>query len=225
MWYKVPMGQGVCIAPSILSADFSKLGEEIQAIEKAGADYIHLDVMDGHFVPNMTIGPAVIESIRGVSKKPFDVHLMIEPVDNFVEVFAKAGADIITFHPEASNDSHKTIKLIKSMGKKVGIALNPDTSEDILNDFINDIDLVLVMTVNPGYGGQEFMPLTDKIKKVKEIIDKSNRDIDLEVDGGVNFNTAQQVIDAGANILVAGTAVFENGEYGEAIKSLRGKQI
>ncbi len=219
------MGQGVCIAPSILSADFSKLGEEIQAIDKAGADYIHVDVMDGHFVPNITIGPAVIESIRGISEKPFDVHLMIESVDNFVEAFVKAGADIITFHPEASNDSHKTINLIKSMDKKVGIALSPDTSEDILNDFINDIDLILVMTVNPGYGGQKFMPLTDKIKKVKEIIDKSDRDIDLEVDGGVNFKTAQQVIDAGANILVAGTAVFGNSDYEKAIKSLRGKEI
>lgn len=216
------MSQRVRIAPSILSADFSKLGAEVQAIDEAGADYIHLDVMDGHFVPNITFGPVVVESLRKVTKKPFDVHLMIAPVDNYVEGFAKAGADIITFHPEAGAHPHRTIQLIKSYGKKAGISLNPHTSVSVLDYIIEDLDLILVMTVNPGFGGQKFIPLLDKIAEIRKRIDATGRDIDLEVDGGVNAETAKQVIAAGANVLVAGTAVFKEKDYGEAISRLRG---
>lgn len=216
------MSQRVRIAPSILSADFSKLGAEVQAIDEAGADYIHLDVMDGHFVPNITFGPVVVESLRKVTKKPFDVHLMIAPVDNYVEGFAKAGADIITFHPEAGAHPHRTIQLIKSYGKKAGISLNPHTPTSVLDYIIDDIDLILVMTVNPGFGGQKFIPLLDKIADIRARIDATGRDIDLEVDGGVNAETAKQVIAAGANVLVAGTAVFKEKDYREAISRLRG---
>jgi ribulose-phosphate 3-epimerase len=216
------MSQRVRIAPSILSADFSKLGDEIKAIDAAGADYIHVDVMDGHFVPNITIGPLVVDSIRKVTNKTFDVHLMIAPVDPFVEGFAKAGADIITFHPEAGAHVHRTIQLIKSFGKKAGISLNPATSLDVLDYVLDDIDLVLVMTVNPGYGGQKFIPLLDKIRAVRDRIAKSGRDIDLEVDGGINAETAPKVIEAGADVLVAGTAVFKEKDYREAIAKLRG---
>ncbi len=216
------MSQRVRIAPSILSADFSKLGAEVQAIDEAGADYIHLDVMDGHFVPNITFGPVVVESLRKVTKKPFDVHLMIAPVDNYVEGFAKAGADIITFHPEAGAHPHRTIQLIKSYGKKAGISLNPHTPTSVLDYIIDDIDLILVMTVNPGFGGQKFIPLLDKIADIRARIDATGRDIDLEVDGGVNAETAKQVIAAGADVLVAGTAVFKEKDYREAISRLRG---
>ena len=216
------MSQGVRIAPSILSADFSRLGEEITAIDAAGADYIHVDVMDGHFVSNITIGSLVVDSLRKVSSKIFDVHLMIAPVDPFIEGFARAGADIITFHPEAGVHPHRTVQLIKSFGKKVGIALNPATSIDVLDYLLEEIDLVCVMTVNPGFGGQKFIPLLDKIKTIRERIDNCGRDIDLEVDGGVNAETAPQVIKAGADVLVAGTAVFKEKDYGEAIKRLRG---
>jgi len=216
------MSQGVRIAPSILSADFSRLGEEIKAVEAAGADYIHLDVMDGHFVPNLTFGSIVVESLRKISSKTFDVHLMISPVDPFIEGFAHAGADIISFHPEAGAHPHRTVQLIKSFGKKVGISLNPATSVDVLDHLLEEIDLVLVMTVNPGFGGQKFIPLLDKIKTIRERIGNCGRDIDLEVDGGINAETAPQVIQAGADVLVAGTAIFKEKDYREAIQRLRG---
>ena len=211
------------IAPSILSADFAKLGEEIQAISSAGADYIHVDVMDGHFVPNITIGPAVVKALRPHSKLPFDVHLMIEPVDLYIENFAEAGADIITIHAEATKHLHRTVQLIKSFGKKAGVSIVPTTPPKVLDYILNDIDLVLVMTVNPGFGGQTFIEsqLT-KIEKIANKISKLGKEVELEVDGGINPETAKRVVNAGANVLVAGAAVFKTKDYSSNIKALRG---
>ncbi len=212
------------IAPSILSANFATLGEEIRAIDKAGADYIHIDVMDGHFVPNLTIGAGVVKALRPHSDKIFDVHLMIEPCDPYLEDFAEAGADIITIHPEAGSHYHRSLQSIKAMGKKAGLALNPATSVDVLDHVMDHLDLILVMTVNPGFGGQSFIPLMDKITKIRDMIDQTGREIDLEVDGGITPETASKVINAGANVLVAGTSTFKGGAsmYANNIKALRG---
>ena len=201
------------ISPSILSADFSKLGNEIQDLEKAKADLIHIDVMDGHFVPNITIGPEVISKLRKYTSLPFDVHLMISPVHNFIKNFADAGADIITIHPEATNDLENSIKKIKSYNKKVGISLNPETSLDKLNNVLDKIDLVLIMSVNPGFGGQKFIENTlNKIKKLRLKIDQLKLKVEIEVDGGINFENSKSIIKAGADILVSGTTIFKSNE-------------
>lgn len=215
----------VRIAPSILSADFAQLGEEVRRIEAAGADWVHIDVMDGHFVPNLTIGPMVVEALRPHSTLPFDVHLMISPVDNFLDAFAAAGADIITVHPEAGPHIHRSVQHIKSLGKQAGVSLNPATPAKMLDYLIDDIDLVLVMSVNPGFGGQSFISSQlRKIEAVRKMIDKSGRDIRLEVDGGIDAATAPLAIAAGADVLVAGTATFKGGPsaYADNIKRLRG---
>ena len=218
------MSEEIKISPSILSADFSKLGEEITSLDHAGADYIHVDVMDGHFVPNITMGPEIIRKLRPYTKKVFDVHLMISPVDKYIKDFANAGADIITFHPEATPNTLETINLIRKYNKKVGISLKPKSKIDLIKDHLNQIDLVLIMSVEPGFGGQKFMPeVLEKTKAVRELINKNNLNVDVEIDGGINFENCSKAKDAGANILVSGSTIFKEnkGDLKKNIEILR----
>ena len=218
------MSSSIKISPSILSADFSKLGEEILALEKAGADYIHIDVMDGHFVPNITIGPEVIKRLRPVTKLPFDVHLMISPVNNFIKDFADAGADIITFHPEATESIPETVGLIRKLGKKVGISLKPNSQINLIENYLNELDLILIMSVEPGFGGQKFMPeVLHKMKKLRNLVNEKKLSIDIEIDGGINFSNCKEAKDYGANILVSGSTIFKehNGNLKKNIQLLR----
>ncbi|MCM3600234.1 ribulose-phosphate 3-epimerase [Robertmurraya korlensis] len=213
----------VKIAPSILSADFSKLGEEIKDVERGGADYIHVDVMDGHFVPNITIGPLIVEAIRPITKLPLDVHLMIDNPDQYIEAFANAGADYLTVHVEACKHLHRTIHYIKSFGVKAGVVLNPATPVQTIEHVIEDIDMVLLMTVNPGFGGQKFIEqVLPKIRQVKELVDKKGLSVEIEVDGGVNEETARKCVEAGANVLVAGSAIYNEKDRKQAIEKIRG---
>ena len=212
------------ISPSILSADFSQLGNEIKRLEEGGADMIHVDVMDGHFVPNLTIGPPVIKALRNYTKLPFDVHLMIKPVHKYIKSYAEAGANIITIHPEATDNLKDSIKHIKELGKKVGVSLNPDTKTDIIKEFLSELDLILIMSVHPGFGGQKFIPeVLSKIEELKDIKLKENLKFDIEVDGGIDFNNSKLVIEAGANILVSGTTIFKsnNGDIKKNIEILK----
>jgi ribulose-phosphate 3-epimerase len=214
------------ISPSILSADFSQLGNEIKRLEEGGADLIHVDVMDGHFVPNLTIGPPVIEALKKNCSIKFDVHLMISPVHKYIKAYSDAGADIITIHPEATDDLPASIQKIKDLGKQVGLSLNPETKINVIKDYLNEIDLVLIMSVNPGFGGQKFMPeVLDKIRELKSIQIKQNIDFDIEIDGGINFENSKIAIEAGANILVSGTTIFKsnNGDIKKNIELLKSK--
>ena len=214
------------ISPSILSADFNQLGNEIKRLEKGGADMIHVDVMDGHFVPNLTIGPPVIKSLKEYSSILFDVHLMISPVHKYIEAYADAGADIITIHPEATDNMDLSISKIKELNKKAGVSLNPETKVDVIIEYLNKIDLVLIMSVNPGFGGQKFMPeVLTKIKELKKLQNNKNLDFDIEIDGGINFENSKKAIEAGANILVSGTTIFKsnNGDIKKNIELLKSK--